>query len=180
MHKILLQPRFKQGKERETLARINQLYAKFNPKYPFEYKFLDTAFQAQYAAEGQVVSLSKYFAMLAVLISCLGLFGLATFTAERRRKEISVRKVLGQSASKVTIMLSSEFAKLVLLSIVIALPIGYILANNWLSGFAYKIQLELWYFLAAGAIALFIALVTVGTQAIRAANKSPIDALRNE
>jgi predicted permease len=172
--------RIEQGKEKETLARINQLHTEFNPKYPFEYKFLDADFQAQYAAEGQVVSLSKYFAILAVLISCLGLFGLATFTAERRRKEISVRKVLGQSASKVTIMLSSEFAKLVLLSIVIALPIGYVLANNWLSGFAYKIHLELWYFLAAGAIALFIALATVGAQAIRAANKNPIDALRNE
>ncbi len=172
--------RIEQEREKEALAGISEIYRKFNPKYPFEYKFLDNDFQAQYAAEGQVVSLSKYFALLAVLISCLGLFGLATFTAERRRKEISVRKVLGQSATRVTIMLSNEFAKLVFLSIIIALPVGYLLANNWLSGFAYKIQLEIWYFLAAGSLALFVALATVATQAIRAANKNPIDALRNE
>ncbi|MFK5973103.1 MAG: FtsX-like permease family protein, partial [Flavobacteriaceae bacterium] len=133
-----------------------------------------------YESEKRVATLSKYFAGLATLISCLGLFGLAIFTAERRRKEISIRKVLGQSAAQVAVMLSGEFAKLVLISVLIALPIAYILANNWLSGFAYRIPLQLWYFLGAGLLALLVAMLTVGSQAINAANKSPIDGLREE
>lgn len=145
-----------------------------------EYRFLDEDFQAMYTAENRVSALSRYFAGLALLISCLGLFGLATFTAERRRKEISIRKVLGQSATQVIIMLSSEFAKLVLVSILIALPMAYMLTRNWLSGFAYRIDLKLWYFLSAGLIALMVAMLTVGSQAIRAANTKPVDGLHAE
>ncbi len=168
------------GNERETLAQLKDIYAEFNPGYTFDYKFLDTDFQALYESENRVAILSKYFAGLAILISCLGLLGLAIFTAERRRKEISIRKVLGQTATQVTVMLSNEFAKLVILSVFIALPLAYWLSSNWLSGFAYRIDLNFWYFVGAGLLALFVAMVTVGIQAIRAANKNPVDGLREE
>lgn len=166
------------GKEKEALVTLQNFYEKFNPGFPFEYQFLDQDYQKLYASEQRVATLSKYFAGLAILISCLGLLGLAIFTAEKRRKEISIRKVLGQSASQVTVMLSSEFAKLVLVAILIALPIAYLLVNNWLSGFAYRIPLQIWYFVGAGVLALLVAILTVGSQAIRAANKNPVDALR--
>ncbi|MGI9552660.1 MAG: ABC transporter permease [Aurantibacter sp.] len=168
------------GSERDALDRLTKLYAAFNPGIAFDFRFLDSDYQALYESEKRVATLSKYFAGLAVLISCLGLFGLATFTAERRRKEISIRKVLGQSAAQVTVMLSSEFAKLVLVSISIALPIAYLLAGNWLSGFAYRIPLQLWYFVGAGLLALAVAMLTVGSQAINAANRNPVDGLREE
>lgn len=168
------------GNLNQTLSGVNDFYTKFNPGFPLEYRFLDEDFQAMYTAENRVSALSKYFAGLAILISCLGLFGLAAFTAERRRKEISIRKVLGQNAAQVTFMLSGEFAKLVLISILIALPIAYLLTNNWLSGFAYRISLKTWYFFGAGLIAMMVALITVGSQAIKAANANPVDGLRDE
>lgn len=170
--------RIEAGKEKEALNELQAFYETFNPGFPFEYQFLDRNYQALYTSEKRVATLSKYFAGMAILISCLGLFGLAIFTAERRQKEISVRRVLGQSASQVTIMLSREFAELVLLSIVIALPISYFLTQNWLASFAYSIPLQVWYFLGAGLIALLVAILTVGIQAIQAANKPPVNALR--
>ncbi|MEO1010440.1 MAG: ABC transporter permease [Bacteroidota bacterium] len=164
----------------ETIDKLEDFYKTFNPGLSFDFKFLDTDYQALYSAEQRVAALSQYFAGLAILISCLGLFGLAMFTAERRRKEISIRKVLGQNAAQVTVMLSGEFAKLVLVAILIALPMAYILAQNWLSGFAYRITLQLWYFLGAGLLALCIAMLTVGSQAIGAANRNPVEGLREE
>ncbi len=172
--------RISNAEHQKTIAALADSYAKFNPGYLFEYNFLDTNFQAEYEAEKRVASLSKYFAGLAILISCLGLFGLATFTAERRRKEIGIRKVLGQSAGQVALMLSGEFAKLVFMAILIALPLAYLLASDWLSGFAYRIPLRIWYFLGAGVMALIVAILTVGTQAIRAATKNPVNALRDQ
>ncbi|NJB70226.1 ABC-type antimicrobial peptide transport system permease subunit [Saonia flava] len=172
--------KLEQGMEREVLKRIEEVYTKFNPDYAFEYSFLDENYEALYESEQKVSSLSKYFAGLAILISCLGLFGLATFTAERRKKEISIRKVLGQTVSQVILMLSGEFTKLVFIAILIALPVAYLLANDWLLGFAYRIPLAVWYFIGAGFLALLVALITVGMQAIRAATKSPIDNLRTE
>jgi hypothetical protein len=168
------------GKENIALDNLQDFYERYNPGMDFDYKFLDDTYAAQYAAEERVSTLAKYFAGLAILISCLGLFGLATFNAERRRKEISIRKVLGQSVTQVTVMLSGEFAKLVLVSIIIALPIAYLLANNWLSGFAYRIPLQIWYFLGAGIVTLSIAIITVGGQAIKAANNNPVRGLRDE
>nr|WP_299386332.1 ABC transporter permease [Allomuricauda sp.] len=168
------------GKEQQAISEIQQLYKTFNPSLPFEYEFLDKDFQALYHSEQRVATLSKYFAGLAILISCLGLFGLVVFSTERRRKEISIRKVLGQEASQITYMLSSEFAKLVLTSAIIAIPIAYVLISNWLSTFSYRISLNLWYFLSAGLIALLIAMLTVGSQTISAANKNPVRGLREE
>lgn len=173
--------RMEPGTEISTTQRVRQAYQDyFIEGMPFDFRFLDENYQALYEGEKRVATLSKYFAGLATLISCLGLFGLAIFTTQRRKKEISIRKVLGQSASQVMVMLSGEFAKLVLVSVVIALPIAYILANNWLSGFAYRIPLQIWYFLGAGLIAFLVAMFTVGSQAFGAANRNPISALREE
>jgi ABC-type antimicrobial peptide transport system permease subunit len=168
------------GKEKEALANILGLYQKYNPGLQLDYRFLDETYEAQYTAEQRVSTLSKYFAGLAILISCLGLFGLAKFNAERRKKEISIRKVLGQTATQVTVMLSSEFAKLVLFSIFLSLPLSYLLVKDWLTDFAYRIPLSFWYFLGAGTIALVIAILTVSTQAIKAANSNPVKSLGTE
>ncbi|MEM7484401.1 MAG: ABC transporter permease [Bacteroidota bacterium] len=175
-----LMVKIQSGEEKATIEALTNLHNKFNPGLAFNFKFLDEQYQQLYESEQRVAVLSKYFAGLAILISCLGLFGLAAFTAERRKKEISIRKVLGQSIAQVTVMLSSEFVKLVLISILIALPIAYLLANNWLGQFAYRIPIKAWYFISAGLLALFVAVFTVGSQAIRAANKNPVNALRDE
>ncbi|MFP2995211.1 FtsX-like permease family protein [Spongiivirga sp. MCCC 1A20706] len=168
------------GTERETLSKMESVFKKFNPGYSFDYSFMDANYNKLYAAENRVAQLSDFFAVLAIIISSLGLFGLATFTAERRKKEISIRKVLGQSIGQVTVMLSSEFVKLVLIAICIALPISYLLAVDWLSDFAYKIPLHSGYFIGAASIALITAILTVGSQAIRAANENPVKALKEE
>jgi ABC-type antimicrobial peptide transport system permease subunit len=168
------------GMERETLERLGQFYKTYNPGFVFDYKFLDQDYQALYTAEKRVSVLSRYFAGLAILISCLGLFGLAAFSAERRRKEIGVRKVFGASEKSIIYLLSGDFGKLVFGSILIALPVSYLLAKGWLDNFAYRIELEAWYFVAAGAIALFIAGLTVGTQALRAARISSSQCLKEE
>ncbi|MCX2681747.1 ABC transporter permease [Galbibacter sp. EGI 63066] len=168
------------GKEKEALANIRRLYQKYNPGLQLDYRFLDDTYQSLYTAEQRVSTLSKYFAGLAILISCLGLFGLVKFNAERRKKEISIRKVLGQTATQVTVMLSSEFAKLVLFSIFLALPFSYLLVKDWLSDFAYRIPLSFWYFIGAGAIALVVAILTVSFQSIKAAISNPVKNLRTE
>ncbi len=173
--------RMEPGNDTSTIERVKKAYQDYFIKgMPFDFRFLDDNYQALYESEKRVADLSKYFAGLATVISCLGLFGLAVFTTQRRKKEISIRKVLGQSAAQVTAMLSSEFVKLILISILIALPIAYLLANSWLSRFAYRIPLKFWYFLGAGIVALLVAMITVGSQAIQAANKNPVDGLREE
>lgn len=172
--------KIKAGTERESIARIRKLYSEFNPGLAFEYRFLDDDYQALYEAENRVAVLSRYFAAIAIIISCLGLFGLAAFTAERRRKEIGIRKVLGSSALRIVTLLSGDFTKIVLVSILISLPIAYFITKSWLNSFAYRIDLQVWYFLGAGLLTLLITLGTVGTQAVKAALANPVDALRNE
>lgn len=168
------------GKETETIERIQRFYQQFNPGFTFDYRFLDQDYQAQYFAEQRIGKLSKYFAGLAILISCLGLFGLAAFTAERRLKEIGIRKVLGASELKIIYLLSADFTKIVFAAIVIALPISYLLTKNWLDDFAYKIPLAWWYFVGAGAIALLISWITVGMQAFKASRVNPVQCLKEE
>jgi ABC-type antimicrobial peptide transport system permease subunit len=133
-----------------------------------------------YAAEQRVATLSGYFAGFAIIISCLGLFGLAAFTAERRLKEIGIRKALGSSATNIVVLLSGDFTRMVLIAIILGLPVSYWLLHEWLQRFAFHIELEVWYFLLAGSIALFIAWVTIASHAIRAANVNPVDCLRDE
>jgi ABC-type antimicrobial peptide transport system permease subunit len=168
------------GRERETIDRLTALYRKHSPGLPFEYAFVDQDYQALYAAEQRVSVLSRYFAGIAILISCLGLLGLAAFTAERRRKEIGIRKVLGASQAGIVYLLSNDFTKLVGVAIGVALPVSYGLASTWLEGFAYRIDLKPWYFLLAGLLALGTALLTVGLQASKAARINPVHCLKDE
>ena len=177
-HKVMVKA--ESGSEREAIERLQSLYESFNPGFSFDYRFVDQDFQAQYISEQKVSTLSRYFAGLAVLISCLGLFGLAAFTAERRLKEIGVRKVLGASAWHITHMLSTDFTRLVLLAIAIALPISYLISQQWLDEFAYKIGLKWWYFAGAAGAALLIAWLTVSYQTFKAARINPAECLRDE
>ncbi len=172
--------RLEAGREKETLDALSKFYADFNPGFTFEYQFQDQEYAKLYAAEQRVATLSFYFATMAILISCLGLFGLATFTAERRTKEIGIRKVMGSSATNIVLLLSADFTKMVLLSIVVALPISYWLLNMWLQRFAFHIELGYWYFALAGFIALITAWLTVASQAVKAAHLNPVSCLRDQ
>ena len=172
--------RIEAGREKETLEGMEDLYKIFNPGFAFDYKFLDERYQRQYRAEQRVASLSRYFAGFAIIISCLGLFGLAAFTAQRRLKEIGIRKVLGSSVANIVYLLSRDFTLMVLISILIALPASYLMLRTWLDRFAFRIDLEIWFFLFAGLIALIIAWLTVGSQALKAANINPTECLKDE
>jgi ABC-type antimicrobial peptide transport system permease subunit len=179
-HTNTIMVRIHAGSEKEAITALQKKYESYNPGFIFEYKFLDQNYEAQYEAEKRVSSLSQYFAGLAILISCLGLFGLASFTAERRRKEIGIRKVLGSSQLSIVYLLSGEFTRMVLISMIIALPLSYLMLSYWLTNFAFQIDLRAWYFIGAGLLALVIAWLTVGTQAIRAAKANPVHSLRSE
>lgn len=172
--------KIKAGMEQETIDRISKFYTEYNEGLPFDYQFLDQDYQTLYAAENRVSILSRYFAGVAILISCLGLFGLAAFTAERRTKEIGIRKVLGSSALGIVYLLTSDFTKIVFVSLCIALPSSFFLAGEWLSSFAFRIELEWWYFTGAGLATILIAWLTVGIQTVRAANINPTRCLKNE
>lgn len=172
--------KMEEGKEAATIENIQKFYQAYNPGSSFVYRFLDEDYQAQYGAERRVSLLSRYFAGIAILISSLGLFGLAAFTAERRRKEIGIRKVLGSSEFRIVYLLSLDFSRLVFVAVLIALPFSYFLTKQWLDNFAYKISLAWWYFIGAGLLALIIAWLTVGTQAVRAARVNPTECLRDE
>ena len=164
----------------QAIASVEKQYKKYAGDIPFKYNFLDKSFEAQYKADQRSGILFKVFAGIAILISCLGLFGLATYTAEVKRKEIGIRKVLGSSISGIVQMISKDFLKLVIIAIVIAVPIGWWAMNKWLEGFAYRINISGWVFVLAGTIALLIALLTVTFQAIKAAVANPVDSLRSE
>lgn len=172
--------KIKGGTEQASLEQLEKLYHKFSPGLPFEYRFLDTQYQSLYAAEQRVSVLSRYFAGIAVLISCLGLFGLAAFTAERRVKEIGIRKILGATNFGIVGLLSGDFTKMVLIAIVVALPISYLVGLKWLESFAYRVDLEWWFFIVAGSAALLIAWITVSLQTLKAARTNPSECLRNE
>lgn len=168
------------GREQEALGNIQKFYSAFNPGFPLTYRFLDQDYQELYAAEQRVAALSKYFAGLAILISCLGLFGLAAFTTERRIKEIGIRKILGSSRGGIVYLLSGEFTKMVLVAIAVALPASYFFADLWLKNFVFRIDLEWWFFAASGLAALLIAWLTVGIHTMKAAGINPAKCLRSE
>ncbi len=172
--------KIKSGTENKTLSKIGAVYKEFNPGLTFEYKFIDDDYQSLYTAEKRVATLSKYFASIAFIVSCLGLFGLAAFTVEKKRKEIGIRKTLGQGTQQIVMLLSGEFMKLVFTAIAIGLPIGYLIITNWLSRFEYTIDLQISYFLIAGFTVLALACIAVGFQTVNAASRNPIDALREE
>jgi putative ABC transport system permease protein len=165
-----------------TLAFIEETWKKLAPESPIEYFFLDTIFERRYSSEERLQRLFSYFSTLAIFIACLGLFGLASFAAEQRTKEIGIRKVLGASETSLIFLLSKEFTLLVLIANLVAWPLAYLAMHNWLEGFAYRIQLNshLGFFLLASAIALLIAWLTVSFQAVKASLVNPIDSLRYE
>ncbi len=168
------------GREKATIEALQQFYQTYNPGYVLNFKFLDDTYQALYVSEQRISKLSRYFAGLAILISCLGLFGLAAFTAEQRTKEIGIRKVLGASVGSVVALLSKEFLKMVLIALVFATPLAWFLMEKWLSGFAYHIEIQWWTFAMAGLAAVVIAFLTVGYQRVKAAVANPVKSLRSE
>lgn len=178
LHHVMV--RLKAGSEASAIEGVRSIYQQFNPGYSFDYQFLDQDFQRQYSSETRVGSLSTYFAGMAVAISCLGLFGLVTFTAERRRKEIGLRKALGSSSLNIVLLLTRDFTRIVIAAIAVGVPISYLVAREWLKTFAFAIELEWWYFLVAGLSALVIAWLTVGAQALKAASTKPAEVLRAE
>jgi len=153
---------------------------KVDPNEPFEYSFLDEDFQKNYVAEERLGELIRYFTLMAILISCLGLLGLVMFAAEQRIKEIGIRKVLGASTGWLTVLLSLDFVKLVLMAFLIALPAGWYAVDRWLQNFAYRIAISWWIFGLAGMLALGIAIFTVSFHAIRASLANPVHSLRTE
>ena len=170
-----------QSKDYSSLiADIEKIWTKLNPATPFVYSFLDQDFQRNYEKEQRTSNVIIYFTFIAILIACLGLFGLAAFSAEQRTKEVGIRKVLGASVADVTALLSKDFVRLVIIAIVIASPLGWWVMNNWLKEFAYRIDISWWMFVFAGAVAIAIAVLTVSFQAIKAAIANPVKSLRTE
>jgi putative ABC transport system permease protein len=162
------------------LRSISADWHKLNPNEPFEFSFLDEDFQKNYKAEDRLSAIVGYFTIVAILISCLGLFGLATFSAEQRVKEIGVRKVLGASVIGIVALLLKDFLKLVAISIVIASPVAWWVMNNWLQDFAYRTNISWTVFVITTVTALLIALITISFQAIKAAIANPVKSLRTE
>lgn len=163
-----------------TISFVENKWKAFDPKHPMEYFFLDENFNKQYRAEEKMLTAFGYFAALTILIACLGLYGLASFTAEQRTKEIGIRKVLGSSVSEIMLLLSKDFAWLVVIAILLATPLAWYSMHHWLQNFAYRTEIHWWIFALAGLAALLIAMLTVSFQAGKAARLNPIRALRAE
>ena len=168
------------GMEQATMARLEKAYKKFHQGLVFEYRFLDDDYQALYVAEQRVAILSRYFAGIAIIISCLGLFGLTAFTAQKRQKEIGIRKVIGASVPDMVVLLSKDFLRLVVVAMLIAFPLAGWSMHQWLKGFAYRIEIGYLVFVIAAVSILLVTLVTISFQAIKAALANPIESLKTE
>ncbi|MFK7935359.1 MAG: ABC transporter permease, partial [Saprospiraceae bacterium] len=176
----LISFRYQGDKSAEVLAALESNWTKLAPDAPFSYEFMDDAYSQVYQAEQRISIIALLFTALAIFISCLGLLGLVAYMAEQRTREIGIRKVLGASVTNIIQLLSSDFIKLVVVALLIAVPISYYFMNNWLADFAYRIDLSGWTFAAAGVLTLFVALLTVGAQALQAALINPVDAIQND
>jgi len=165
---------------RDALAKIQPVFKKYDPASPFEFKFIDDEYAKKFSNEQRIANLASVFAILAIFISCLGLFGLASFVAEQRTKEIGIRKVLGATVFNLWRLLSKEFVALVIISLLTAIPIAYYFMHNWLQNYQYHTELSGWIFVAAGLGAMVITLLTVSFQAIKAAIANPVKSLRTE
>ncbi len=172
--------KLKPGNIQSDIASIKSEYSKVASAYPFEYKFLDQQFNDMYQKDLRQQTILSVFAGLAIFVACLGLFGLASFTATKRIKEIGVRKVLGSSVQGIVVLLSKDLLKPVLIATCIAMPFGYYAMNKWLQNFAYKTTLSWWVFVLAAIITFGIALITVSIKAIKAAIANPVKSLRTE
>ncbi|MGZ3944726.1 MAG: ABC transporter permease, partial [Mucilaginibacter sp.] len=164
----------------QAIKAAEKIYKAYNPIVPFSYEFLDADYDKLYKTEQRSGTLLSIFAGIAIFISCLGLLGLATYTAQVKVKEIGIRKVLGASVTNITAMLSTDFLKLVVLSIVIATPIAWYAMHKWLQDYAYPVTMHWWVFILAGIAALLIAFITISFQAIKAALANPVKSLRSE
>jgi putative ABC transport system permease protein len=174
---IRINPKMSAG---DAVAKMESIFKKVVPAVPFDYKFVDSEYATKFAAEERIGNLASFFAALAIFISCLGLFGLASFVAEKRTKEIGIRKVLGATIYNLWKMLSKEFVILVLLACLIAVPLAYYFLNNWLQNYEYRTAINWWVFVVAIGGALLITLLTVSFQAIKAAIANPVKSLRTE
>jgi len=163
-----------------TIEKIGKIFEKYNPAYPYQYKFIDTEYASKFNFEVLIGKLAGIFAGLAIFISCLGLFGLAAYVAEQRTKEIGIRKVLGASIAQVWMLLSLDFVMLVLISCVIASPIAFYFLKQWLEKYNYHITIGLGVFIVSGIAAIIITLFTISFQAIKAAIANPVKSLRSE
>ena len=172
--------RYNPNNLKQTLASLSTLHADLNPSFPFEYKFIDQEYDKLYKSESIFYKLTKYFSILAILISCLGLFGLVIFTAEQRTKEIGVRKVLGASVFTITSLITRDFLKLVVLGILIGSPVAWYIMDKWLINFEYKINMPWWAFGLTSILIIGIALFTISFESIKAGLSNPIKSLRTE
>ena len=163
-----------------AIAACKAVWNTCNAGYPFEYRFLDEAWGNLYAAEARTGTLFNVFAVIAILISCLGLLGLATYTAQTRTREIGIRKVLGATVVGITVLMSKDFLKLVLIAIIIASPVAWVVMHSWLENFAYRIDLSARIFITGAVLVILIAVFTISFQSIKAAVANPIKSLRNE
>lgn len=168
------------GKEQEAIRTAEKLWAELVPNRPLEYHFLNETYDRLYSTEQRVATLFNAFAIVAIFVSCLGLFGLAAFAAEQRTKEIGIRKVLGASVASITVLLSSDFLKLVGIAFIVACPISYYFMNKWLQDFAYHINIEWWFYVIIGVLIIAVAIATVGYQSIKAALTNPVKSLKAE
>ena len=167
-------------KASQAIALVQKVWQDNFPGHPLQYQFLDDHFKEVYRTDAQITQMVGILAFLAILISCLGLFGLASYSAERRIKEIGVRKVLGASMSSIVALLSKHFVKLVLIANAIAWPLAWYAVNHWMQDYAYRLPMSWWVFIVAGVAALGIALVTVSFLAMKAAAANPVESLRTE
>jgi ABC-type antimicrobial peptide transport system permease subunit len=168
------------GKTKEALESLAKVYKELNPNYPFSYQFVDQEYQKLYSSEFIVSTLSIVFAVVAIVISCLGLLGLVMFSAEQRIKEFGVRKVLGASLGQLMSLFAADFMKLIFVAFLIAAPLGWYAMHSWLQDFAYRIDISWWIFVLAGAGSLMIALFTLSYEAFKTAATNPVKSLRSE
>lgn len=172
--------RLAEGNPMEKIRKLEGIWKKFAPNSPFEYSFIDQNFDAKFRAEERLSYVILVFTALAIFIACLGLLGLATFTAEQRAKEISIRKVFGASIPQIIALLSRDFVRLILISLLIAVPVTWYAVTRWLEEFAYRVTFDFRLVAAAGALAIAVALFTVSYQAIRAALENPVKWLKSD
>ena len=169
-----------EGDPSRVVASIEKVWKQFAPNDPLEYEFLDQSFDSLFRAEQRMGQLFTLFSGLAILIACLGLFALAAFTSEQRTKEIGIRKSMGASVLNLTLLLSKEFTRLVLISVVPACALGWYVASTWLKGFAYRVEIQPAIFVLSAVIAIVIAWITVGYQSVKAASANPVTSLKYE
>jgi len=164
----------------KALASIETIFKRYNPAYPFEYRFVDDEFGKKFITEELINKLTNIFAGLAIFICCIGLAGLASFTIEKRIREIGIRKVLGATVQQLLLLISKEFLKLVLIAFVIAVPLTWWFMNNWLDKYTYRVTISIWLFGVVGAVVLLLTLVVVSLNTVRAAMSNPVKSLRTE